>query len=90
MEAKMFENPHTTYMISKLKHEELLAEMEMRRKMESYSDIVPPGNRRFENLMQAIADLLIAIGVGLKRRFGPVPGGFEDGAGKGAEPDTGT
>lgn len=74
----MFENPHIIYEIAKQRHEELLAEAEYIRKIKSSPNFVKKKNRHLGRVMLPIADLLIAIGVGLNRKFGPAPEALED------------
>jgi predicted histidine transporter YuiF (NhaC family) len=66
----MFNNPHMMHMIAKQKHEELLAEIEQIQKLKSLSKNAKKKNRRMGRMILPIADLFIAIGVGLKRRYG--------------------
>lgn len=69
----MFEDPHMIYEIAKQKHQELLTEIEKIQKIKFSSNIAKRKNRRMGKMVLAIADLLIVIGVGLNRRFGPIP-----------------
>jgi hypothetical protein len=78
MEAEMFENPHIIHIKAGQRQKELLAELEMLRKMESSSDIVLVDNGRFGKMLLVIADLLIAAGVFLKRKCASVPEKVED------------
>jgi hypothetical protein len=78
MEAEMFENPHIIQIKASQRQKELLAELEMLRKIEYSSDIVLVENGRFGRMILAIADLLIAAGVFLKRKMAPVPEKIED------------
>jgi len=74
----MFNNPHMMHMIAKQKHEDLLAEIEHIRKLKSLSNAAKEKNRRMGRIILPIADLFIAIGVGLKIRFASLPEGTED------------
>ena len=62
----MFENPHIIYVISKQKHEELLAECRMNR-------LVKNAKKKKKSypcrLLLYMADILIKIGVSIKRRW---------------------
>jgi hypothetical protein len=73
----MFYDPHMM-MIAKQKQEELLAEIEQIRKLKSLSNTAKEKNRRMGRIILPIADLFIAIGVGLKIRFASLPEGTED------------
>lgn len=77
----MFEDPHMIYEIAKRKHKELLAEAGYLQKMKNSPNFVKRKNRRLGKLVLPLADLLIAMGVGLNRRFGSIPEGSEDGEG---------
>jgi hypothetical protein len=70
----MFENPDMILAIARQRQKELVAELEMLRKLESSPNVFPVRNRRFASMMTAVADLLIKVGCGLKRRFGNAPG----------------
>jgi hypothetical protein len=74
----MFENPDMILMIARQRQKELLAELEMLRKLESSSNFFPVRKRNFASMMTAVADLLIKVGCGLKRKFGNAPGMRED------------
>ena len=74
----MFENPHMIYEIAKQKHRELLAEAEYIHKINASPNIIMKKNRRLGKIMLMIADLFIAIGVGLNRKFGAMPEASED------------
>ena len=63
----MFENPHIIYVISKQKHEELLAECRMNR-------LVKNAKKKKKmsypcRLLLYIADILIKSGISIKRRW---------------------
>lgn len=74
----MFEDPHMMYLVAQQRHEELLAELEMIQKFKSSQRPVKKKNKRLGCIILPIADLFIAIGVSLKRRFGSMPQGTED------------
>ena len=74
----MFHNPHMMHMIAKQRHEELLAEIEQIQKLKTLSNNAKKKNRRMGRIILPIADLFIAIGVGLKRQFGSLPEETED------------
>jgi t-SNARE complex subunit (syntaxin) len=65
----MFENPHIIYVISKLKHEELLAESRMNRLVKSAKKASKKKISYPCKIILFIADILIKIGVSLKRRW---------------------
>ena len=67
----MFKNPHIIYIIAKQKHEDLLAECRMIRlaneaKKKKKKDTSYPCR-----CILFVADILIKIGIGLKRRWEP-------------------
>lgn len=65
----MFENPHIIYEIAKQKHEELLAECNMNR-LASSSKKENQKHKSYPcKCMLFIADILIKVGMGLKRRW---------------------
>ena len=74
----MFQDPHMLYLVAQQRHEELLAELEMIQKFKSSQRPVKKKNKLLGCIMLPIGDLFIAIGVGLKRRFGSMPEGTED------------
>lgn len=82
----MFENPHIIHEIARQKHKELLAEAEHIHRMKASSGIVMKKNRRLGKIILPIADLLIAIGVGLNRRFDAIPERPEDADGNDVAP----
>lgn len=82
----MFEDPHIIYEIAKQKHEELLAEAQFIRKIKSSPNFVRKKKRGLGKIMLPIADLLIAAGVGLNRKFGPASEAMEDAGSDGAGP----
>lgn len=82
----MFEDPNIIYEIAKQRHKELLAEVEYIQKIKSSPNFVKKKNRRLGKLILPIADLFIRIGVGLKRRFGPISEGSNDTVSDGTEP----
>lgn len=87
MEAKMFEHQDIIQLLARERHQECLAEMESIRKIRDLKQTAPPGNRRLKKMMLTIADLLIAIGGGLKKRFGAdIPGGDAAGDDSGHTP----
>ena len=65
----MFENPHIIYVISKQKHEELLAECNMIRMVKSAKKKKYSYPRK---IILFVADILIKIGIGLKRRWAEI------------------
>lgn len=72
MEAEMFEDPHMIHIKAEQKQKELLDELEMLRKIKSSSEVVPVENGWLGRMMLVIADLFIAFGVALRRRWMPV------------------
>lgn len=74
----MFKDPYIIYEIAKQKHKELLSEAQYIQEIKASSNVVMKKNRRLGKMILPIADLLIAIGVGLNRRFGAKPEGSED------------
>ena len=65
----MFENPHIIYVISKQKHEELLAECRMNRLVKSAKKVNKKKNSYPCRIILFIADVLIKSGISLKRRW---------------------
>ena len=65
----MFENPHIVYVISKLKHEELLAESRRNRLVKSAKRENKKKNSYPCRIILFIADILIKSGISLKRRW---------------------
>jgi len=74
----MFQDPHMIYIVAKQKHEELLAELEKIQKIRSSSNIVLKENRRLGKIMLPIADMFIAMGIAMRRRWGGIPERIED------------
>jgi hypothetical protein len=83
----MFENPHIIQVIAKQRHEELLAECEQIRKIKGAINFVPVEKRGAGRIMLPIADLFIAIGVALRRRWGVAAEGAGEADGKGFAPE---
>lgn len=70
----MFEDPYIISIRAKQRQKELLAELEQIRKIKSSSKMIfKRKKRRFGIIMLPIADLLIAVGVAIKRRWGCAP-----------------
>jgi hypothetical protein len=69
MEAKMFENPHIIYIISKMKHEELLAECQMIQLVKAARKIKKKNKSYSSRFLLFVADLLIKFGFSLKKRL---------------------
>lgn len=65
----MFENPHIIYVVSKQKHEELLAECRMIR-MANCAKKKKQKNKSYHcKIILFIADILIKSGISLKKRW---------------------
>jgi hypothetical protein len=69
MEAEMFENPHIIYIISKMKHEELLAECQMIQLVNAARKTKKKNKSYSGRFLLFVADLLIKFGLSLKRRL---------------------
>ena len=69
MEAEMFENPHIVLIITKQRHEELLAECQRIRMVKSALKRDKKNIGWFGGIVLFVADLLIKIGICLKRRW---------------------
>lgn len=67
----MFEDPHMIYLIARQKHAELLAELENIQRVKASSKSMDKRKSRWiARIILPIAELLIAMGAGLKRRCG--------------------
>jgi hypothetical protein len=84
MEAEMFEHQDIILLLAKERHQDCLAEMERIRKIRMLKKTDPPGSLRFKKMMLRLADLLIAMGGSMKRRFGAGITGSEDGVVEGS------
>ena len=67
----MFQNPHIIYIIAKQKHEDMLAECRMIRLANEAKKRNKKGVSYPCKCILFIADILIKIGIGLKRRWEP-------------------
>ena len=65
----MFENPHIVLIITKQRHEELLAECQRIRMVKSALKKNKKNIGWFGKIMLFVADLLIKSGISLKRRW---------------------
>lgn len=65
----MFENPHIIHILSKKKHEELLAECKMVRLANCLNKKNKKNRKYLCKLILLIADILIRIGERLKKRW---------------------
>lgn len=68
----MFENPHIIYVISKQKHEELLAESRMIQMVKSAKKNSKKKNSYHYKIFSCIADILIKSGISIKRRWSDI------------------